>query len=224
MMNHRFETIIFDLDGTLADTAPDVMVAINHALNKMKARPVSLDQVKRAIGPGKEEFIQTVLPDARKSEKEKFLASFRAFYWDHCLSQTALYPQMEEVLNKLQGRALAVASNKPRFFTEKILKGLGVLDLFHGVVGPEDVTHAKPHPEMIVALLKRLEKKPSRTLLVGDTDKDMLAGRGAGVRLCAVRYGYGRSEDLIPQRPDFLIDYPGELLDIIDNNFTSFSA
>jgi len=217
-MGNRFDTIIFDLDGTLADTAPDVLAGVNRALDKMGARPITLDQVKRAIGPGKEEFIRMVFPDTGKHDVKTFLTTFREIYWDHCLDQTKLFVGMDRVLEKLKDRTLGVASNKPRSFTEKILEGLGIRNLFDEVVGPEDVTHTKPHPEMIVRILERVGGKPSRTLFVGDTDKDMLAGRGAGVRVCGVRYGYGILEEIELQRPDFLVDLPLELLEIFEDS------
>ncbi len=217
-MRARFDTIIFDLDGTLADTAPDVLRAVNRALEKMGVQPISFDQVKRAIGPGKEEFLRTVFPEAGEHGLRMFLTTFREIYWEHCLDRTKLFPEMNTVLERVKDRTLGVATNKPKAFTEKILGGLGVRDLFGEVVGPEDVTHTKPHPEMIVRILERLGGNPSRTVLVGDTDKDVLAGRGAGVRVCGVRYGYGTAEEIALQKPDFLVDVPLELLEIFEDN------
>lgn len=216
-MSSRFETIIFDLDGTLVDTVTDVTKGVNRALDKMGFAPISVEQVKKAIGPGREEFIKAIFPGEENPDVKKFLTIFREYYWDQCLERTVLFDGMEQVLSQLDDRTLAVASNKPKAFTEKILLGLGVRERFKAVVGPEDVTHAKPHPEMIIKTLDVVGGKPSRTLLVGDTDKDILAGRGAGVGVCGVRYGYGIVEDIEYLNPDFLIDVPLELLDILKN-------
>ena len=217
-MSSRFETIIFDLDGTLVDTVTDVTKGVNRALEKMGFTPISVEQVKKAIGPGREEFIKAIFPGEENPDVKKFLTIFREYYWDQCLERTVLFDGMGKVLSQLDDRTLAVASNKPKAFTEKILQGLGVRERFKAVVGPEDVTHAKPHPEMIIKTLNVVGGKASRTLLVGDTDKDILAGRGAGVCVCGVLYGYGIVEDIENLNPDFLIAVPLELLDILKNS------
>ena len=217
-MKREFHTIVFDLDGTLADTLPDVASGVNKALEQMGHSPLSIQQVKKAVGPGKDEFIRAIFPGVENPEGKTFLSLFRGIYWEHCLDETQLFPGMEEVLNRLENRKLGVASNKPRAYTEKILEGLGVRFCFDEVLGPEDVVHAKPHPEMIIKLVERVEGKPSQTLLVGDTDMDIRAGRGAGIGVCGVRYGYGRVVDMERLSPDFFIDSPEELLSILDNH------
>lgn len=221
-MARDFNTVVFDLDGTLADTIRDVADGVNGALHRMGFPPISLEQVKKAVGPGKDEFIGMIFPNVDNPDTKTFLSIFREIYWDHCLDQTSLFEGMDGVLARLRDRKLGVASNKPKAFSERILDGLGVRDQFDEVMGPEDVVHAKPHPEMIVKLLKRVGGKPAKTLLIGDTDKDMLAGRGAGVRVCGVRYGYGQVEDIERQNPDFMIESPAELLEIIENQRNKF--
>jgi phosphoglycolate phosphatase len=217
-MNKRFETVIFDLDGTLVDTVADVTDGVNHALKLMGSSPLSQEQVKKAVGPGKEEFIRIIFPDVENPDIESFLSFFREYYWDHCLDKTDFFPGMKEVLTAFKDRKLAVASNKPCRFTHRILEGLGVSPWFDAVLGPEDVTHAKPHPEMILKAVEALDAEPADCLLVGDTDKDMEAGRGAGVCLCGAGYGYGSSEDLLKYKPDYFIDLPSDLFSIIGNH------
>ena len=221
-MAREFNTIIFDLDGTLADTIHDVASGVNEALLRMDFPSISLEQVKKAVGPGKDEFIRMIFPNVENPDTKSFLSIFREIYWDHCLDQTSLFEGMDDVLTLLRGRKLGVASNKPKAFSEKILKGLGVRNLFEEVMGPEDVIHAKPHPEMIFKFIERVGGKPAKTLLIGDTDKDMLAGRGAGVGVCGVRYGYGRIEDIERQNPDFMIESPAEILEILENKRNKF--
>ena len=221
-MAREFNTIIFDLDGTLADTIHDVASGVNEALLRMDFPSISLEQVKKAVGPGKDEFIRMIFPNVENPDTKSFLSIFREIYWDHCLDQTSLFEGMDDVLTLLRGRKLGVASNKPKAFSEKILKGLGVRNLFEEVMGPEDVIHAKPHPEMIFKFIERVGGKPAKTLLIGDTDKDMLAGRGAGVGVCGVRYGYGRIEDIERQNPDFMIESPVEILEILENKRNKF--
>ena len=217
-MNNRFETVIFDLDGTLVDTVTDVTRGVNHALERMGFPSRSVEQVKKAVGPGKEEFIRNIFPDEEDPDMDTFLSLFRDFYWEHCLDETVLYSGMKDVLTQLRELNLAVASNKPNRYTFKILEGLGVREWFTVILGPEDVLHAKPHPEMILKVLSTMNTSPVKTLMVGDTDKDMMAGRGAGVSLCGAQYGYGLDEDLFKLNPEFLITMPSDLLPILNND------
>lgn len=217
-MSNRFETVIFDLDGTLVDTVTDVTMGVNHALRSMGFSSRSVEEVKKAVGPGKEEFIRNIFPDEDDPDVDTFLSLFRDFYWEHCLDETVLYSGMKDVLAQLQKLNLAVASNKPSRFTIKILEGLGVREWFSVILGPEDVLQAKPHPEMILKVLNTVDTSPVKTLMVGDTDKDMMAGRGAGVSLCGAQYGYGLDEDLSKLNPEFLITMPSDLLAILNND------
>jgi phosphoglycolate phosphatase len=218
-MSAYFKTIIFDLDGTLVDTAPDVLSSVNYALKKMGVPSIPMEAMKEAIGPAKEEFIRAVLPGVGESEYESFLTLFREFYWNHCLDQTVLFQGMDKVLKQLENRILAVASNKPKRFTERILEGLNIRGFFHSVIGPEDVAQAKPHPEMIFTILNMVNQIPSETLFVGDTDGDILAAQSAGVKSCLAGYGYGNSKRLQGSRPDFFINYPEELLMYLDHQY-----
>ena len=217
-MNKSFKTIIFDLDGTLANTLPDVRNNINRALEEMGQSVLSEEQTRSAIGPGSEQFLDAVLPESDNLKKQEFLSRFRNHYWNHCLDLTRLFPGMDAVIQSLSDYHLAVATNKPRKTSEKILDGLGVRNAFDTIVGPEDVRHVKPHPEMIINIITRLDGTPSQTLFIGDTDKDMLAGRGAGVALCGAEYGYGDKDALKKQNPDYMIREPKDLLEIIQNN------
>jgi len=217
-MAFRFDTVIFDLDGTLVDTKSDILAGINHALGTMGKDSITLERSLEAIGPGREDFVQAVLPGASKTDGEVFIGAYRAFYRDHCTDRTRLFPGMSDVLSGSNGIKRGVASNKPRYFTEKILRDLNVLDRFAAVIGPEDVVHAKPHPEMILRILKRLNADPRRTLMVGDTELDLRAGRTAGIRTCAALYGYGTRSSLMAPKPDFVIEEPRDLLTILENN------
>ena len=187
-------------------------------MKKMGHSPISEENARMVVGPGKDAFIAAVFKDLPNPDEKTFLRTFRDHYWDHCLDHTRLFQGMEEVLDQSDSLSFAVATNKPVRFTERILGGLGIRDRFDIVLGPDDVTHAKPHPEMVVKILESSGAKPYSTLFVGDTDKDMLAGRGAGVGTCGGRWGYGDAAAMETIKPDFVIDNPAELLKIINNN------
>ena len=210
------QAVIFDLDGTLANTLPDVHASINFALETLN-RPILNDaQIREAIGPGKDHFIQAAMPGATEAQGVEFLEIFRGRYETHCLNKTRLFHGMETVLKAISGLKLGVASNKPTHFSTQILEGLGVKGRFDFIAGPDNVTHAKPDPEMINLVLDRLDVPSENALFVGDTDHDVMAGKGAGVNVCAVRYGYGLVEKMEVHHPEFWIDEPLELLEILD--------
>jgi len=214
-MKPLYDMVVFDLDGTIADTFPDVSQSINHAVEKMGIEPLGNDALKKAIGPGGDEFIRAVLPEERLHEKHEFLSHFRAFYDQHCLDMTRPFPGIPGVLSSLSSCRLAVATNKPARHARMILEGLNLLGYFSALCTPDNGVSAKPDPEMIVAVMERFGTEPGRTLLVGDTERDIRAGREAGAAVCGVTYGYGKSQRLENLYPDFLIDSPVKLLDIV---------
>lgn len=218
-----FETVIFDLDGTLADTFPDVSACINRALTVMGREVLTPEKARLAIGPGKEVFLQTILGTDALREEERFLKIFRGFYIDHCLDSTALFPGIETVLAELAPLRLAVATNKPGAAARRILAGLGILSAFSLIAAPENVTRAKPAPDMIDWVLRKTGGRRESALMIGDTDLDIMAGNAAGITTAAALYGYGSSSLITSACPDFSIDRPEELVNIVYYQHTKVS-
>ena len=220
----RYHAIIFDLDGTLVDTAPDVLQSANHTLRKLGMREITLEEARRSIGPGPDNFARIVLPEGQLHRYDEFIRLFRQHYRDHCLDTTRPFPGVPEVLEALVGVPKAVASNKPREYTQAILQALELSRHFDTVVGPEDVARVKPAPDMLLLAARRLGVDPAQTLMVGDTDNDVLAARSAGMPVCAVTWGYSPEEHLRSLHPDFLIDEPFQLLEIVGLPATAGAA
>lgn len=214
------DTLIFDLDGTLADTIEDVTRAINHAMKKMDLPEKTPDEIRFAIGPGQAEFMNYLFTKdvVDKIDSEQFISLFRDYYWKNSVVNTTLFPGIMDILDTFKEKHLTVASNKPKPFVLKILEELAVKDRFELIFCPEDVTSPKPHPEMIVKTMKHIGSSPQNTLMIGDTDKDIAAGRGAGVVTCGVAYGYGDNQKLMDQNPDHFIQSAIEIKDIVLNH------
>ncbi|MFO7890821.1 MAG: HAD-IA family hydrolase [bacterium] len=217
-MKNKFTTLIFDFDGTLVDTASDVIDSINFALGEIGINSVSKTHIKKCIGPGKDDFLKAVLGKEFQRYEEEFIVLFRGYYWEHCLDNTLLFTGIADILQKYQHKNVTVASNKPRFFIERILEGLSILDLFDVIIGAEDVSQVKPHPEMVEKILEQTESLKAEILFIGDTDNDIIAGHKAGVSTCGVSYGYGDRFSIEEQNPHFMVDHPADLSKIIDNN------
>jgi len=220
----EFELLIFDLDGTLVDTARDVHFCINETRADMNLPPLTLEEARKSIGPGPNTFVDLVLPSDQKHRLDEFIKKFRACYIDHLTDHSRPYAGIVELLAELQkqGIPLAVATNKPRRYTEKLLRDLDLLRFFSGIFTPDDVASRKPDPEMIVKVLEDMNASAENSLLIGDTDNDILAGKEAGVWTCAVTYGYGPQEVLRNLQPDFMIDRPEDVLEIISTKKQAF--
>lgn len=212
----RIDTIIFDMDGTLVDSGPDILRSVNGALAEMGLPSVTFEQARKGIGPGSTAFTRAMLPEDQLHRSEELLRTYKRIYWDHCTEGTTVYPGIPALLDRLRGLNLAVATNKPRSMTVKILKYFGLLERFRVVIGPEDVVKLKPDPEMLFKVLEALDSTPERALMVGDTDNDMLAAKAAGMATCAVTYGYFSRGELEAHGPGCMIDAPLELLEVLD--------
>jgi len=212
----RLDLIIFDLDGTLLDTAPDVLTCANRALEQLNLPLLDLRTIKKAIGPGTDNFIRFTLGD-QQHLVEEFYRLFRECYREKCVDETRPYPGIVELLNRLDRVKLAIATNKPLVYTEHILERLDLTRHFDLVAGPELVKNVKPHPEMIFYTLQKLNVKPQHTILVGDTDNDILSARAAGIVSCAVGWGYMPLSDLKKLQPQYVVESPEELLSLLED-------
>jgi len=205
--------IVFDLDGTLIDSAPDLATAVNAMLAKLEptAAPLPEAAVRSFIGDGARTLIARTLA-ARGSSlpPERALEVFLEAYRACMLQTTRLYPGVREALDALAARhPLAVLSNKLGDMSRAILAGLGVADRFARITGGDEVPK-KPDPAGLQQLLAELRRSPAEAAMVGDSANDIRTGKAAGAPTVGVRYGYDR-DGMLAQAPDAVIDAAGEL-------------
>ncbi len=208
--------IIFDLDGTLVNTAPDVHESVNLVLKKMGLPKVTLEQTKKAIGPGPAVFSRIILGEDNIHRFEEDRNIFRPVYLEKCLDKTNAFPGITELLNKLNAYKLAVATNKPSNSTNLILDGLNLKNYFKLVVGADHVEHPKPHPDMIYYACTKFQISPQQTLVIGDTDNDILAANSAGAYSCLAGWGYSSEKENLKVFSDFYIDLPVDVQEILE--------
>lgn len=190
-------TILFDLDGTLIDSAADLAMAVNLTRRDFGLPPKSLPEVISAVGNGVRKLLERTIPECA-DRMEELLARQRKHYGDHLLDQTALYPGVEETLRRLAGAGhrLGVVTNKPAAATHAILEGLGILPLFGAVIGGGDCAKLKPDPEPLFLAAERLGTHLTPDdWMVGDSFTDLGAGRNAGIKRCFCTFGFGRQGD-----------------------------
>ncbi len=207
--------IVFDLDGTLVDSRADLSASANHLRAAWSLPPLSEEEIGRLIGHGLGKLVRGLLSIEDAREVERGMDVFRRHYREHCLDRTRLYEGVIETLAALDGRALAVVTNKPKSFTDQILFGLGIAARFGLVLGADSTPKRKPDPMPILVAMERLGATSAETLVVGDSDTDVIAGKAAGARTCGVTYGIGDVDVLRASGPDHVIDRFADLVSIV---------
>lgn len=210
------ELLIFDLDGTLVDSKTDLALSVNAVRELMGLGPLPHDLIASYVGHGVTNLIRRALGDRATDENiEKALALFLEYYRHHMLDNTVMYAGAREALEKLRHRKLAVLTNKPVNFSREMLKRLGVAGRFAFIYGGNSFEQKKPDPVGVNRLIGDMRVSARQTMIVGDSDTDVVTGRNAGVWTCAVTYGYGAAA-LSECQPDLLLDDLRELPVLLD--------
>lgn len=184
-----------------------------------------MDEIISYVGDGAEALIRRSFNYAGPDLLAKALPAYLQYYLANPLVETKLYPNVEATLKKLQRKRPAIkmglVTNKPEPVSRKILAGLGVIDCFDQIIGPESVTRLKPNPDGIFTALRAWDLAPGTVIMIGDSGTDVQAGKSAGTITCGVTYGMGDKKALIQARADFMIDDLAQLLELVDR-YNSF--
>lgn len=195
--------IIFDLDGTLVDSAPDLALAVNSMLSACGMPAVSEAAVRQWVGNGALRLIKRALTGCMEGEPDSMLleqarVDFFAAYAEHVCDRSRLYPGVAQVLPQLHaaGYLLACVTNKPAAFTLPLLQALHLDTTLHPVISGDTLSVRKPDPGPLLAVLQALSVTPAEALMVGDSISDYQAASACGMRVMLVRYGYHQGVDL----------------------------
>lgn len=207
----NFRAVLFDFDGTLADSYPAITASVNHVRSLHGLPPLSEPEVRRHVGRAAGYLLQKTVP---AGSLEANSAAYRAHHPSVLRQGTRLLPGAAESLRALheRGLLLGVCSNKPVAFTRELVAYLGIASYLNTVLGPEDVPRAKPAPDMLRAALSRLNVAAEQTLYIGDMTVDIQTARAAGVSVWVVPTGSDEIETLRQAHPDRLLRDLGELL------------
>ncbi len=209
--------VVFDLDGTLVDTAPDLTSALNWVLESEGREPLPEMDVRHMVGRGGRHLLMRGLAvsgvTASEAELDLLLPRFLAYYGDHVAERSTLFPGVEAALLSLSahGVRLAVCTNKPIGLTEPLLAALGIDRHFQAILGGDSFTFRKPDPRHLLETLNRLEVAAAEAVMVGDSDSDVKAARGAGMPVIGVSFGYTETP-IHELGVDKIIDHYDELL------------
>lgn len=204
--------ILFDFDGTLADSYPAITASVNHVRASHGLPALSVEDVKGHVGRGLPHLLQQTVPG---TNLDADAALYRKHHPSVLAKGTKLLPEVADSLLQLHARKimLAICSNKPVQFTRLLVQQLGIAPFFSEVLGPEDAPRPKPAPDMLLAALKRLKVEANEAMYVGDMTVDIETARSAGVSVWVIATGSESVEKLLTAKPDRILSRFSELLD-----------
>jgi len=194
------EAVLFDLDGTLIDSAPDLLAALDHVRAGRGLPPANHRELREHVSRGAAGLLAAGLPgwsDLPESERERARAGLLDFYAEHCWDRSSPFDGIEELLDRLhaQGVRLGIVTNKVSRFAEPILARAGWTERFGCLITGDRVARSKPDPEPVLAACRALGVQPGHTLFLGDDRRDVLAGAAAGTRTVVAAWGYLAASD-----------------------------
>ncbi|MFV0454794.1 MAG: N-acetylmuramic acid 6-phosphate phosphatase MupP [Pseudomonas sp.] len=216
----RLRAVLFDMDGTLLDTAPD-FIAVTQAMRMARGlEPVADKQIREVVSGGARAMVLAAFDvNPMSDEFETLRLEFLERYQEHCAIASHLYDGMEQLLADIEQANLlwGVVTNKPLRFAEPIMQQLNLASRSAVLICPDHVSKSKPDPEPMVLACSKLGLDPASVLFVGDDLRDIESGRAAGSKTAAVRYGYIHPEDN-PDHwgADVVVDHPLELRAVLD--------
>lgn len=223
MLNNK-ELIIFDMDGTLIDSAPSLAFAINYMLKELNKEGISLNRVRDFIGKGSEILVKRALlnrvdiDDIEFNEQEfknahKILLDF---YGKNLNAKTTLFPNTKETLEKLQKKyKIALVTNKPHQFVNEILEHFKIDSYFDYILGASDKLAKKPEPDMLIESCKYFNIEAKDAVMIGDSNNDILAAKSANIDTIAVTYGYS-NEDISSLEPTVIVDRLEQIPEVLN--------
>jgi phosphoglycolate phosphatase len=187
--------LVFDLDGTLVDSVPDLRAALNEMLRERGRRPLSSPEVRRMVGDGAPALVaRALVASGGDSDDVSALPRFLQIYEANAADLSRPYPGVPETLAALRGRGyrMAICTNKPQRATIAVLHGLDLLPLFDGIAGGDRFPVKKPDPGHLLGLINELGAEAGAAAMIGDNENDAAAAHAAGLPLVLMRYGYAR--------------------------------
>ncbi len=204
-----YPVYLFDIDGTLLDSAEDICGAIAEVVVKEGASAPSFSFLRSFVGLHLVDCFAAIFPEAGATRLEEMVQHYRVLYRARQHQCTRVYPGVAEALAQLGGRK-STATTKGSPMARMVLERFGLGVYFEHFQGTDGFP-SKPEPDVIYAALRALEARPQDCLMVGDSQADILAARAAGVKVCAVRYGYGDPGVLANLEPDYWVEDLREL-------------
>ncbi|OJT00037.1 HAD family hydrolase [Marinobacter nauticus] len=211
--------VLFDLDGTLIDTAPDFIRCLNILRQQHKLEALPAEHIRRSVSNGARAMIRVGF--GLEPEHPDYLEKHTAFldlYEAGIAIETTLFEGMDELLLDLESRSIpwGIVTNKPARFAIPLIEALGLAERCATLICPDHVTERKPHPEPLFLACREIGAEPKQAIYVGDHERDIEAGRNAGMRTIAARYGYiEQPESVDLWQADIIVDTVSDLAKLL---------
>ena len=221
MKTSKTKLVIFDLDGTLIDTAPDLAYSMDLVMRELHLPAQGLENVRSYIGHGVRRLVEDIVSSVEKQPAqatlERALDSFNTHYREHLVRESALYPGVNESLAWLQARGIkcACVTNKPGDFANPLLRHFQIEKYFDVVVSGDTLEKKKPDPFPLTYVCNQLGVETGECIMVGDSENDIEAARRAGIRSVCMSYGYTPQEDITLLKPDVVLDSCVKLKELV---------
>ncbi len=220
MSNKQIKLLIFDLDGTLIDSVPDIAVATNAMLADLELPQFTESEIRHWVGNGSRKLIERALAHAKQMSKvdsaELNTAEqlFFQHYLQHCDEKTVPYQGVDKGLKALKqaGYTLALITNKPKQFIQPILQHFDWSSLFVMTLGGDSLAEKKPSPLPLQHVCQQLNVSVEQAMMIGDSKNDVLAGQNAGMPTIGLSYGYNYGQDIADFQPSFCFDTFGDMV------------
>ncbi len=207
------DLLIFDLDGTLIDSKRDIVMSVNRAFMQLGFPTLPEASIGAEIGRGSEYLFRRLLGDDAPNETiQSLVRCFKLIYSHHLLDHTQVYPGVVESLQHYRNIPKVVVTNKNQAFADRLIEELGLSSHFEAIFGPEAFATQKPDPGPILEVCKRWGVRPSETVVIGDSQFDIVAGKAAEARTVGASYGFSRPEIFELNPPDYRIDAADQLI------------
>lgn len=221
--NTKLEAVLFDLDGTLVDTAPDFAVVVNQLRQRYNKPELDYAAIRATVSQGSRALITLALQLGEQDDDfEQRRQELLLLYSQHLAVKTCLFPGIAKLLDWLEQQKLpwGIVTNKPRLYAEPILAALALTHRCGSLVCPDDVSQAKPHPEPMLLACQQLACNAGNTLYLGDHRRDIEAGRNAGMSTLAVNYGYiDASDPAVNWGANFYVNHADDIQPLLQAHF-----
>ncbi len=207
----QFELMIFDLDGTLVDSGRDLITAVNFTRQALDLTAMAYREIIRLVGDGTDKLIERVLGPELQHRRDEALALFLAYYEEHLLDNTVLYPGVREVLEFFKHKKKMLITNKREMLARKITDHFVLTSAFDDIVGVGKNAWRKPDVRVLLPFLESFGICPEQTVVVGDGVADINLARNCGAKSCALLNGFTPREVLLSLNPDFACEELPEL-------------
>lgn len=209
------DLMVFDLDGTLIDSAPDLVTAVNFTRYTLKMSPLEDRIIINFVGDGLEKLVERFLGPERRHLQATARGIFLDYYGAHLVDKTLLYPGVLDILKFFENKKKVLITNKDKDFTRKITDHFLLTACFDEIVGMGSSAYRKPDAMILSPILERLRIDPQRTVVIGDGVADINLAKNTGSKSCALLNGFTSRETLLALHPDFACEGLGELKEIL---------